>query len=67
MVLIQETKCNNTKLETLIACIWKGNNVAVVDANGALGGLAHIRRPQEVNLNAFLVTRNSILATFQRS
>ena len=44
--------------------LYKGNKAIEVDANGASGGLTLIWSPQEVNLNKFLVTRNSISASF---
>ena len=67
MILIQETKCNSTNLETLMACIWNGIHVVLVDENGASGILSLMWRIQEVNLNDFLVTRHSISATFHIS
>jgi exonuclease III len=39
IILIQETKCSSSNLETLMAHLWKGSMATTVDANGASGGL----------------------------
>ena len=43
---------------------WKDFNIVVVDANGASRGLALISNSQEVLVNTFLVTKNSISTSF---
>jgi len=40
ILFLQETKCNSTVLEKLVAKAWTGGLVTTVDAQGALGGLA---------------------------
>ena len=56
IILIQETKCNNNNLETLIARLWKGSKATTMDANDASEGMALIWNPHEIILNDFMAT-----------
>jgi hypothetical protein len=67
VIMIQETKCSNNTLETLMAHLWKGSKVASIDAVGASGGLKIIWNPFEVTLNDFLATKNTLSTSFHLS
>lgn len=40
ILFMQETKCNPTILEKIVAKAWLGGIVTMIDAHGASGGLA---------------------------
>jgi len=40
ILFLQETKCNSTTLDRILAKAWPGSKEVVVDTIGASGGLA---------------------------
>ena len=65
VLFVQETKCTSTLLETLLKRIWKGSNVIVVDAMGALGGLVISWKALEITIQDSFATINTISASYQ--
>ena len=61
---IQETKCNNNTLGSILSRAWPGSHSVAVDASGASGGLAIAWDPQAISITDAHVVHNIIQATF---
>lgn len=64
IVLIQETKCSSSTIDSLSSKVWAGSSSIAVDSSGASGGLAILWNPQVVSLDNFHATLHLIQATF---
>ena len=64
ILMIQETKKDSNSMEKIMDTLWKGNHSVFVDALGASEGLIISWNPRYLSLSDFLVTKNSILASF---
>eukprot|EP00253_Pinus_taeda_P029510 PITA_29510 len=61
---LQETKCNNSTLGTILSKAWPGCQSVAVDATGAFGGLAIAWNSQALTLSDFHASHNLIQAAF---
>lgn len=61
---LQETKCNSIFLEKIAVKAWPGGMVAVVDAQGASGGLAILWDVHAILLNNIHANKNFIQEIF---
>ena len=61
---MQETKCNSTTLGQTLSKAWQVSQAVVVDALGALGGLAIAWNTQALTLFDFHASHHLIQATF---
>jgi len=64
LCFLQETKCNNTTLRSILSKAWPGCQSVVVDASGASGGLAIAWNTQVLTLSDFHASHHLIQATF---
>eukprot|EP00253_Pinus_taeda_P028234 PITA_28234 len=64
MCFLQETKCNNTTLGSILAKAWPGCNSVAVDASRASGGLAIAWNLQVITLSDLHAAHHLIHATF---
>jgi len=64
ILFLQETKCNSTVLEKVVAKAWPGGMVIAVDAQGASGGLAVLWDARVIQLNNIHANKNFIQAIF---
>lgn len=64
ILFLQETKCNSTVLEKVAAKAWPGGLVAVVDAQGASGGLAVLWDARMIQLTNIHANKNFIQVLF---
>lgn len=61
---LQETKCNNSTLGSILSKAWPGCQSVAVDASGASGGLAIAWNTQALTLSDFDASHQFIQATF---
>lgn len=64
IVFLQETKCNNSILGSILTKAWQGCNTVVVDELGAFGGLSIAWNTQKVLSSNLHASHNLIEATF---
>eukprot|EP00253_Pinus_taeda_P002560 PITA_02560 len=64
MCFLQETKCNSTTLERILAKAWPRCRSVAIDASGASGGLAIAWNSQAVSLSDFHASHHLIQASF---
>jgi len=64
ILFLQETKCNMTVLEKIVAKAWPGELVTAVDAQGASGGLAILWDARVIHLSNIHANKNFIQAIF---
>lgn len=61
---MQETKCNSTALDHILAKAWPGSKAVAVDASGASGGLAIVWDEQAITLTNIHASKNFFQETF---
>jgi len=64
ILFMQETKCNNSTLDSILSKAWPGCQTVIVDASGASGGLAIAWNTQKISLTNFHASHHLIQATF---
>lgn len=64
ILFLQETKCNQVRLEKIAAKAWPRGLVTAVDAQGALGGLAILWDARLIQLGNIHANKNFIQAIF---
>jgi len=64
ILFLQETKCNSTVLEKVVAKAWPGGLVTAVDAQGASGGLAVLWDARMIQLANIHANKHFIQAIF---
>ena len=64
ILFLQETKCNSTVLEKIVAKAWPGGLVTAVDAQGASGGLAVLSDARMIQLVNIHANKNFIKLSF---
>ena len=64
ILFLQETKCNSTFLEKIVAKVWPGGLVTTVDAQGVSGGLAVLWDARTIQLKNIHANKNFIQAIF---
>lgn len=61
---MQETKCNSTSLDQILAKAWLGSKAVAVDASRASGGLAIVWDELAITLTNIHASKHFFQATF---
>jgi len=64
ILILEETKCNSTTLDQILAKAWPGSKEVVVEAMGASGGLAIVWDDRDITLTNIHASKNFIQAKF---
>lgn len=64
ILFLQETKCNSTTLDQILAKAWPGSKEEAVEARGASGGLAIVWDDRAITLTNIRASKHFIQAKF---